>query len=415
MSTGNILRRIENQFIGASTQEIVQIANNAMTAFLQAAQLTDPKTAFMAMVMIARIGLEAEDCLTQQQMDFAKENLSTFYTGPMDTIYPMLTGDIANEEYQLLENFCKLGQEQIGIPLLYYILSFAYCDGSPSPALEKKLEEIFGTVLLIGFMRNGAEAVPSPGIMLTGVAKSSDIEPTAKETHFEPELTPAEKFAQDMADWEKSAEPILQQREQKRKETIEAERAKKLSALESARNNIIQNAQNRKDMLLRQKTCAEEKLPTLGFFMFSEKAQNRQIIESAAAGIARCDMEIQSAAEEFNKEYSRLDEELKKKATELEATLRRQLPLPRKPRKPIRRDNYSGIVNEAMKEAILETIGKYGKLSVLELMKRCSALTGLTPQRVRPLLQALVNDGELLESTQAIDDHTIHHYYEFAY
>lgn len=61
----------------------------------------------------------------------------------------------------------------------------------------------------------------------------------------------------------------------------------------------------------------------------------------------------------------------------------------------------------------MSTIERYGKLSVTELIQKCVALAGLTPQRVRPCLPSLIADGKLKETTQT-EDHRIHYYYEKA-
>lgn len=142
MSTGNILQSIEKSFIGASKATISTIAEEAMMDFLRASGINSAQTFFQAQIIVARIGLEAKSQLSEEQKRLVTTNLSKFYTGPMDAIYTMLTGNIDDAEYDMIENFCRIGKQRVGIPLLTYILSFSYFDGEPSIVLKARLEAI---------------------------------------------------------------------------------------------------------------------------------------------------------------------------------------------------------------------------------------------------------------------------------
>ena len=67
-----------------------------------------------------------------------------------------------------------------------------------------------------------------------------------------------------------------------------------------------------------------------------------------------------------------------------------------------------------MKIAILDTVAAHGILSFTEIMNKCSALAGLNVPKVRPLVESLVQEGELIETTKQ-KNHEIHHYFEIAY
>lgn len=148
MAAGNFLRNLEERFVGLDEETIAQIAEESLIQFIQESGMTNAEPVFNAMVMIAKIGLEANGSLSDKQKRLVDANFSKIYKGQMDTIYSMLTREVTDQEYDMMKLFCQVGQDRVGIPLLTYILSYAYIDGKPSAALDEKLESIFGMVLL---------------------------------------------------------------------------------------------------------------------------------------------------------------------------------------------------------------------------------------------------------------------------
>lgn len=156
MSAGNFLRSIENRFVGLDEKAITQISEESQIQFVVESHMTNAEPIFKAMVMIAKIGLEASSSLSDKQKRLVNANFSKIYKGEMDTIYSMVTKEVYDPEYNMMRLFCYAG-DRMGIPLLTYILSYAYIDGTPSAALEEKLEDIFGLVLLQHYFNGEAE------------------------------------------------------------------------------------------------------------------------------------------------------------------------------------------------------------------------------------------------------------------
>lgn len=148
---GNFFASILEEFASADDNVIRNTAESSMVEFIQASAMTDGTRIFQALIIAANIGLGGVKSLTAKQKRFADFIFSKIYTGEMDTIYDKITNDIPESYYQLLELFCNLGKKEVGMPLLYYILSFAYIDGELDPDVASRLEQIFGMVLLFQF------------------------------------------------------------------------------------------------------------------------------------------------------------------------------------------------------------------------------------------------------------------------
>ena len=57
------------------------------------------------------------------------------------------------------------------------------------------------------------------------------------------------------------------------------------------------------------------------------------------------------------------------------------------------------LLRKVMKQKdILETVAAHGILSFTEIMSKCQSLVGLTVPKVRPLVESLVREGELIET-----------------
>ena len=377
MAEEKIVQYTMDQFKGMSTTQIAQLAKDSMSAFFQAAQLTDPKVAFQAMVIIARIGLEAKTVLSPKQHELVTMNFTTFYKGPMKDIYPTLVGDIAPEEYRMLEGFCKQGQDRIGIPLLTYLLCFACCDGGPSPELKQRLEEIFDKLPLAAYQRK---------------------DPTYQEL---------------LAQWEEARKPIFQKRSEQYKLRKGALQKAYLQQLAEERDAKIQEQTQRIAELERQLQEINRQIDGLSFLQFIKRKQLTDRCEEIKGEIRECNWAITAAKRAYERGEEGMESELRGQYVEISNQLDQEFPIPPKPKDPNARPSPEQIVADAYKGEIMKTIEHCGKLRVTELLKQCLALAGLTPQRVRPYLTALVAEGKLIETTKNVDGN-ICYYYEKA-
>lgn len=375
MAENNIVAYTEEQFKTMNPQQILDLSKDSLGTFLREARLTDPENAFKAMIMIARIGLEAETALTAKQQTLVDGNLGSFYKGPMQTIYPMLVGKVSPEEYRLLEKFRDLGQDRIGIPLLTYILCFSWCNGGPSTALRSKLEEIFN------------------GMSLTVYKRS---EPSYQEA---------------LAQWEAESKPILEQQRQEERRLRSEAHAQALAELEARRDTQIQAHTQHMETLNRQLSEAQQTMVRLGTLQFVKRYKLLQVIDDLQRAISECNRDIIRANREFEREKQELDTSLRSKYFEIHRQVEARFPVPPKPKDPNAKRSAAQIVADNYKKQILDTLERCGKLSVTQLIAKCAALAGLTPRHVRPYLMALVNEGRLKETTAPVGNE-IHHFYE---
>lgn len=239
----------------------------------------------------------------------------------------------------------------------------------------------------------------------------------AEEQHRKEEakkLSPEEKFEMEMEAWNAKAVPILRRREEARQLLIRQSRPQKLAEIEQKRNAQIADETRKKETLTAERINSEQKLSTLGFLQFSEKKRTKSRIEQLTADISACDERMRTAEETYRKDLDQLDKWVAKEVDRHALELKMKYPLPRKPRKTSPQMSPAQLADAALKMAILETVASHGILSFAEIMDKCYALAGLNVPKVRPLVESLVREGELIETTKQ-KNHEIHHYFEIAY
>lgn len=76
----------------------------------------------------------------------------------IETIYKTVClGRVPEELYTVIKVIGDRGNPDAGMPLLYYILSFAYIDGTINADVAAKLEEIFSVVLIAQLIKQNRE------------------------------------------------------------------------------------------------------------------------------------------------------------------------------------------------------------------------------------------------------------------
>lgn len=77
----------------------------------------------------------------------------------IETIYKTVClGRVPEELYTVIKVIGDRGNPDAGMPLLYYILSFAYIDGTINADVAAKLEEIFSVVLIAQLIKQNRES-----------------------------------------------------------------------------------------------------------------------------------------------------------------------------------------------------------------------------------------------------------------
>lgn len=164
MGRGNLFANVENQFKGAGKDKIISIARSSIAEVLKGIMQFDDQVKFYTMIAGAKIGI-AGGTLSRKR----KELIDIIFGGDdeMEVIYDMISERVTKEDYDIAYHIARM-DSSMGLAYLYYILSFAYIDGSLKDAVAEKLEEIFAVNLAFEFMQSGMEE-PAHTVNLTGL------------------------------------------------------------------------------------------------------------------------------------------------------------------------------------------------------------------------------------------------------
>ena len=438
MSVGNFLKNIEKQFAGADEQAIIQIAEESLYAFVQSSGMTKTEPIFNAMVIIAKIGCEASVQLSEKQKHLADDQFTRVYKGSMEKIYPMLTGDVSEQEYGMMNLFCQLGQDRLGIPLLTYILCYAYIDGTPSIALEEKLESIFGMVLLQHFLNGDPEddasdedeepdhnsfccfvcgktfskndgvalsedfyvckhchATQFGGQAKTEAEQNKENTRLAEESEKKRRRQEIDQYSRAFKQWEKD----VSQTEAKRTEEAERQIQKFKQELEKEAHNKFDKAQNNCqqniDKYTNIKNSAEAKLATLGFFKFGEKSEQKAIIKDAVLKITEAEEAIANAKKVYDSEVAGIPQKAENRKAAVIEQVEKDICMPNAPTKPAHMNQNE---RDFLMQAILDSMEDGKRYTCFEIAEQLNKIPGfedISVNYVSSLTRQLIEHGKL--------------------
>ena len=165
----NMFANIENRFEFADKETITATAINSLRhMFDEMEDEFEDNIKFGTMVLGAKLGVAGDGVINAQEKELINEVFSKVWNGSMDDIYNMLGSDIEDNEYNMVRKLTQLGND-IAMPFLYFVLSFAYIDGEIEDDVAERLDGLFGMNLLADFIQSGQEVVPAPKIRLTGL------------------------------------------------------------------------------------------------------------------------------------------------------------------------------------------------------------------------------------------------------
>lgn len=123
-----------------------------------------------AQINVALIGVKLGTCgdgmLNEQEKMLIREIFGASVNIPMEQFYESLEGEITDELYNAARMLTQLGNN-VAMPFLHYVLSFAYIDGVFEDEVAEELDGIFGMNLMMDFFSSDLEEVPRPKIRLT--------------------------------------------------------------------------------------------------------------------------------------------------------------------------------------------------------------------------------------------------------
>lgn len=157
---GNLFQSVLDKFSAASKQEIMDTAVSVIYDFSEATGVTDPKSILQTAMMGATIGIGEVEEISANQKKLIDHVFSTIfnYNGDMEPLYNAIKKDCIHEStYTPFELAGNSGNPSVGMPLLFYILSFVYIEGTITEELSNRLENMFASVLLAQFFSQEGE------------------------------------------------------------------------------------------------------------------------------------------------------------------------------------------------------------------------------------------------------------------
>ena len=164
----NMFANIENQFANCDFEEIkAKTLQGAVELHEVLSGEFDGTTFAHALITAAKLGVASENGVLNDKEKALVDAVLPMNNEDMEGYYEMVSGEITDDEYKLIQLFIDYGDE-VAFPLLYVILGFAYVDNKVNDRVMSKLDGMFGMSLLSLFMQSGLEEVPAPAIRLDG-------------------------------------------------------------------------------------------------------------------------------------------------------------------------------------------------------------------------------------------------------
>jgi len=442
---GNFMAEVLTKFANSDEETLFETVKFAASVFVKVSGMTDNKRILQALTIGANVGFGGVHSLTQKQKEFLDAFFTSIYKGDMESIYAQICRDIPENSYTLLKLFCSVGKERVGMPLLYFILCFAYIDGRPSQELVDTLEEIFSIPLLMHFMKGEpddspaetAPEVPQQTEMLSEGTRDTTDRVVTREVenggvHMTFQIRTVKKDAETAAREKQAAEEKARLEEAQRKEEEEKRRKEeeaayhravgeweqKCAAVTAERNaevekricqaqqDIEANAQKTYGEVCRvhraiikeqaeRKTAAEAALATLGFFKFAEKKNQQGIIEEAVSAIEKAKTTILAAKSQCDSDIATAVQTAQKKKHAIEAAVAEVMPMPPKPKMP--KHMIPENPNQKYFDAILNHMVNGQLYSVSDILMGAYGLPdNMTNQRVSAYMRQMVDMGLLV-------------------
>lgn len=158
---GNILLNIENEFKGLSKEKLAELATEYAVEIINEIQSDDPQLLFGILITGAMIGVCGDGVISSEEKYIACKVFREIFSVDEDTLMDILNNELNEGKYSTISAVIELGIN-VSLPLLRFIMCFAYVDGVLEKDVEEKIESIFGMHLLADFFMSGQESVPAP-------------------------------------------------------------------------------------------------------------------------------------------------------------------------------------------------------------------------------------------------------------
>ncbi|MBR3818136.1 MAG: hypothetical protein IKJ41_03215 [Clostridia bacterium] len=164
----NMFATVENKFKSATEDEIIEIALSSSSDVLSQMENFNDNTKFGTILVGTKLGVAGDGTINSKEKMLIDEVFGKIWNGPMEQIYDIVSEAIGDGDYDIVQNIVQLSN-QIAIPFLHYILSFAYIDETFEDEVAEKLDNLFGMNLMVDFFMGDTEEVPAPKIKPAGL------------------------------------------------------------------------------------------------------------------------------------------------------------------------------------------------------------------------------------------------------
>ena len=232
------------------------------------------------------------------------------------------------------------------------------------------------------------------------LAPKSKDKSAAEKPHPAPkhEPTPKEITEEFIKELEERKEKNMQIREERKKQleiALEELKNNLMAPVLKSYNEALDTQHERIKDCEKRKTEAEQRLESLGFFKFADKLEAKRTIQEMELALEEAKAAISNAEEIYSRAQTVAKEEQEKQRDNLAMQIRKRLPLEPVPYIPSNLDHQLLGAIEIIKLKIVETFDRYGRMTVDELMDRCSECSDFSNMRTSALVRQLVDENEL--------------------
>lgn len=426
---------LETVFRNASQKEIEGIAAEAVAVLLDLLGVFGKNQSVQLIMITAKYGTGHGGMLTERENRLVH---AVFDDGGNHQTLEMVCQSMGALPLEGLSDAIKIliKNDRVAMYVLFLILSFAYIDGEIDRNVAEELDGLYDADMLTrarAMIRIGGKEEKS-----AGGRKRVPEEPAAqhqrtaaqKKTGAEkgvprddrkqnssqpaPEVQAEERKAKEleeqechlyeiqMAEWKSKREEIIKKRNAKVQERL-AQEEKRLIAEETARGNrAIERLEEEVRRLEENVKASERLLASLGILKFREKKEQKAAIEIANRRLAETHAALSLEKHRLDRLIGNAGDAARRESSSFRAEAEKEFPIPPKPEKPEavkkreaekKRKENEPPTYEEQKERIVKCLRKMGSATLDELVENDSRLRKLTPMKLRPALNELVETG----------------------
>ena len=198
-------------------------------------------------------------------------------------------------------------------------------------------------------------------------------------------ISEQEQYELNLEAWKNSVIKIKALRKQELDEAYGKEEEALRSEIQTAFEEKIRKGQEKIERYNQTLLNSQERLASLGFFKVGEKKECRKLIKELSEKVAAADTTINEIKRTYEQDIRDISAKLKSKREKLRREINERYKLPEEPCPP--GVSPGQLANMRAQDAIVKTLRKQGMMKIEEIMEKCSAVRGMTQQRVNMLLR----------------------------